>query len=151
MTFFLRTNYVWPSLYSGLLVMKPQVKRRSITCSSFRPQWMSFVAHSQVSDAIFAPIFDWNNLLFRLSDLRFKLSPGFQNWSKISKRLMYKLALCFKMLLKIPPFWSQLGWLVLPIKNESFSCLSNQDQVILLGAITKIKRKCPLSRPISIQ
>ena len=159
MTFFIRANYVCPPLYSGLLMMNPQVKRRSVSCSSCRPPWLSFVAHLQVSDAIFVRfsteiIFCFSFCIFLLTYRPVSIpfsSHVCRNWSQIPKKSMCKQELCLKILLKIPPSWNQPS--AARPANEKWvtSCLSNQDQVILPRAITKIKEKCSLSQANSIQ
>ena len=147
--------YISSQLYSGLLVINQQVKQRSVSCSSCQPPSMSFAAHLQVFDDIFVPVLNWNHLLCHLSDLCFKLSPSFHFFfitylckldSNSEEIDVQMTGLVFEN--------STLNPAVLkptkckpaqPIRNEKFYRLSNQNQVILLGAITKIKEKCPVS------
>ena len=119
---------------------------RDVIC---RLPWMSFVVHSKVSDVIFVSVFNWNNLMFQLWDLRFKLFSGFHsfsshicgNWSEILKRSMYEGALCLKILLKIPPSWSKLSAARSANRKQEIFPFVQSGSSNFSRAITKIKEK----------
>ena len=60
-------------------------------------------------------VFNWNNLLLQLSYLRFNLSPGFHSFfitylrklKSNSEEIDVQASAVLKILLKIPPSWSQ--------------------------------------------